>query len=178
MSEDDRWSVENSEVVWENPYFEAGYDDVERPDGEVAQYYWIDPPDAVAVVAVEDGEVVLLEQYFARIGGWQPTVPGGGVDPDESYVEAGVRELREETGFVAGEAVLLDVVCPIAWTRMGLGIVYATDLEPGDHDRDPGEALRVETVPVGEAIDWVRDSTGIHGPGLTALLLASEEGLL
>lgn len=172
------WPVLDSDVVWENPYFDAGYDDIERPDGETGRYYWIEPPDAVSVVAVDEDEVVLVEQPFPRHRQTVANCPGGGVDDDESFVEAGVRELREETGYVAGEAELLGVTRPIGWTRMRLGLVYATDLESGEHDRDAGEFLSVETVPTDEAVSRVQESSPAHGPAVMALLMASEAGLL
>ena|GEM_PF-539701 len=174
---DDQWQVIDTEVVWENPYFEAGYDTVEQPDGSTGRWYWIDPVDAVAVVAETDaGEIVVLEQYDPRLRQSLLTCPGGGVDEGESFVEAGVRELREETGFRAGEAELLDVYRPAAWLRMDQAVVYATDLEAGPADREPGEDLDVYTAPPDAAIDAVTGRSPAFGPGLTPLLLARRAG--
>ncbi|MEF8774369.1 MAG: hypothetical protein V5A37_06595, partial [Halobacteriales archaeon] len=41
----DGWPVLDSDVAFECPWFAVGYDRVRRPDGETAEYYWIDPPD-------------------------------------------------------------------------------------------------------------------------------------
>ena len=56
---------------------------------------------AHAVAFTRDGRLVLVKLWYAP--GWR--LPGGGRDPDESPVDAALRELREETGmFSHGEA--------------------------------------------------------------------------
>jgi 8-oxo-dGTP pyrophosphatase MutT (NUDIX family) len=56
--------------------------------------------DAVRVVLTDAGGRVLLFHVLtpdqAPDGWWE--LPGGGIDPGESYLEAAVREIREETG--------------------------------------------------------------------------------
>lgn len=60
-----------------------------------------------AGVIVPDGAGRILLQRRADDGRWG--IPGGGMDLGETLEETARRELREETGLVAGELVLLDV---------------------------------------------------------------------
>lgn len=56
-----------------------------------------------AVVLDRDGRILLLRTRDAtapEFGDWWE-LPGGGVDPGETYLEAALRELREETGILA-----------------------------------------------------------------------------
>ncbi len=170
------WSVVETEVAWETPYFTAGYDVVERPDGSTNRWYWVDPADVVTVVAESGDEVVLVDQPDGRLGRSLLTVPGGGVEADESFVEAGRRELSEETGFRAGDVEMLTTYYPTAWVRMKQAVVYATDLEPGPPDRDPGEVLDVYTASPDAAIEAVAGHSPTFGPGLASLLVARRAG--
>ncbi|MFB6173366.1 MAG: NUDIX hydrolase [Halobacteriales archaeon] len=171
------WSVLDSAVEYDVGWFRAGYDLVERPDGERARYYWVEPPDAAVVVALQDGDLVMVEQYRPRWGEAVLSCPAGGVDPEESFAAAGRRELREETGLRAGDVECLRTYRPSGWLRMAYGVVLARDLSPGDPDRDDGEFLAVRRVPLADAWSRLRED-GAWGPTLVALLLAEREGAL
>lgn len=71
---------------------------------------------AVRLVVVDTARQVLLfhtrDPTYPELGDWWE-LPGGGIEPDETYVEAAIRELREETGIVATEAQ----VCAPTWNR-------------------------------------------------------------
>ncbi len=77
------------------------------------EFVVIDSPDWVNVVALTDGgEVLIIEQF--RHGTEEVTVeiPGGSVDPGEDPLAAGIRELREETGYGGGAAEIIGAVAP------------------------------------------------------------------
>ena len=83
-----------------------------RPDAP-ANFVYLDSPDWVNVIAVTDDEhVVLIEQFRHGSGEVTLEIPGGMVDPGEAPLEAGLRELREETGFAGGDAQLIGSVTP------------------------------------------------------------------
>lgn len=173
------WRVESSVVEYENEYFTAGYDVVRRPDGETARYYWIDPADVVAVVPVtDDREVVLVEEYEPQLGGTVLGCPAGGVHADESPADAVVRELREETGYLAADPTPLLTYRPEQWVRMECTVFLADDLDRTERDPDEGEFVSSRAIPVTDALDAVLDADVVHGAQLTPLLLALAEGHL
>ncbi|SCG49832.1 NUDIX hydrolase [Micromonospora halophytica] len=67
------------------------------------------------VVRDARGHILLFhtrDPEHPRLGTWWE-LPGGGVDPGETYTETALRELREETGFV----VTVDRLGPPSWRR-------------------------------------------------------------
>lgn len=181
---DPEWPVHDTVTVWETPYFTAGYDVVERPTGERARYYWIDPRDAVVVVPVTDsGEVVLVEQYRPRHRTRFLECPAGGLEPDEDAVTAARRELREETGYTATDLQYLGSYLPSGWVRYRRHVVAATGLREGDPAPDDGEYITVRTATPASVLERLHDDPGpddppVKGALLTPLLWAQEAGVV
>lgn len=74
--------------------------------------------DVVRLVVRDDGDRILLfhthEITAPELGVWWE-LPGGGIDEGETYVDAAVRELREETGITVSAAQ----VGQPTWRRTG-----------------------------------------------------------
>lgn len=70
----------------------------------------------VRLVVLDADDCVLLfhthDPTYPSLGTWWE-LPGGGIEPAETYVDAAVRELREETGI----AITRDRVGPPTWRR-------------------------------------------------------------
>ncbi|MGA2210472.1 MAG: NUDIX hydrolase [Acidimicrobiales bacterium] len=77
------------------------------PDGSQADWDLVEGPDIVAVLALTaDGEVVLVRQFRPGPDAVLAELPGGIIDAGETPLDAGQRELLEETGY-AGEAAVI-----------------------------------------------------------------------
>jgi ADP-ribose pyrophosphatase YjhB (NUDIX family) len=105
-----------------------------------------------AVLVWRDGEVLLVRHEKGGRSYW--LVPGGGVDPGETMVDAGVRELREETGYdvEVGRLVLLcEAIDPEPGGRHIVNAVYSGTVRGGAISVGVDKALRdAKWLPVDE----------------------------
>lgn len=131
------------------------------------------PGDWCNVIAVTpDGRLVLVRQFRFGIHEFSLEIPGGMIDPGEDPVVAGVRELREETGYTGDRARLLATVHPnpaIQNNRCHLVLVEnATASGPQEWDHD--EEIEVITAPVDDVLAWAREGKITHSLVICGLM--------
>src|SRR6266480_4325897 len=123
-------------------------------NGTEHEVFVIDAADWVNVVAITpDNHLVMVEQYRHGTNTVELEIPGGMVDrEDASPVAAGVRELREETGYEGENARILGQILPnpaimsnVCYTILVEKCRYVCEVE-----FDHGEDLVTKLVPVRE----------------------------
>lgn len=132
---------------------------------------------AVAIVPLDDAEyVTLVRQYRAATGREMLEIPAGTLEPNESPETAGPRELREETGLVAGQWDFLVSFFPspgILTEQMFLylarGLSERTQELMGDED------IVLERLPLNRAIDLIASGEIADGKTIVGLLLARDK---
>lgn len=106
-----RWQTVASEYICKNPYMRLRVDNRFAPGFGNHDFYILEFPDWVNVVAVtEDDQAVLVRQYRHGISAVSLEIPGGVVDPGEEPLTAAARELAEETGYLPKRMELLTAV--------------------------------------------------------------------
>jgi ADP-ribose pyrophosphatase len=132
------------------------------------------PPDWVNVVALTpDQRIVLVRQFRFGIDGFSLEIPGGVMEKGEDPVMAGLRELREETGYVGAPARLLGSVHPnpaIQSNRCHFVFVeQATAATEMEWDAD--EEIEVTALPIDDVLALAHSGGITHGLVLDALFL-------
>jgi ADP-ribose pyrophosphatase len=109
-----KWELIRSERLSSNRVFSTRKDTSLSPvTGKKHDFYVIEAPDWINIVAVTDNDdVLLIRQYRHGIGAVTIEIPGGVIDSGETPLEAAKRELLEETGFVSDNWSLIGEVIP------------------------------------------------------------------
>jgi ADP-ribose pyrophosphatase len=165
-----------SERVYEGRILNLRVDEIRTPTGVEALREIVENGGAVAMVALDDQQrVVLVKQYRHAVRGLVIEIPAGKLDGDEDPLEGAQRELREETGFRAGRFERLGNFYPApAWSTELVYLYLATDLTPGPAQLEADEAIELLRVPLTEAIDMIHSGAIIDGKTIAALLLAQQ----
>lgn len=164
MGKDDERHLAEERVAGEKVYggvlLHVYRDSVRLPGGKRATREYIDHPGAVAIVPVVAGGLILLERQFRYpLGSVMVEIPAGKIDPGEDPLDTARRELLEETGYSAGAWRHLGTIHPlVAYSNEHIELYLATELTTSQAAAlDDGEILETFTLPLEEALDWVRD---------------------
>jgi ADP-ribose pyrophosphatase len=141
--------------------------------GTERNFVVVHAPDWVNVLALTpDHRLVLVRQFRFGVDAFSLEIPGGVIDPREDPVTAGLRELREETGFTGRGARLLGSVHPnpaIQSNRCHIVLVEEA-VRTKELEWDVDEEIEISTVAVDEVIALARSGAITHGLVLNALL--------
>jgi ADP-ribose pyrophosphatase len=167
---DDRRLLEKTveqRVVLEGGYLTVRVDTIEDAEGRRHRRELVIHPGAVAILAIDRGEVLMVRQYRTPVGRVLLEIPAGTLDraPDGSIEDpevAAPRELGEETGFSAA-----------SWRKIGrfftapgfaseeMHLYLATDLTPipGYAGPEIDERLDLRRVPWQQAVLFAENGT-------------------
>lgn len=170
------WTRLTRQLAYANPYIQVHHDTVLTPAGTEGLYGVVEfRGRAVGVVALFDDETVLLvSQYRYTLEQASLELPEGGAKPGEDLAETALRELEEETGFVAGKIEhLLNLHTSNSVTTESGALFLATQLTAGVQQLEPTEDITVHRIPLTEAVEKI--FTGEITDSLTVMgLLAAE----
>jgi ADP-ribose pyrophosphatase len=161
-------------------YLTFQVDTIERTDGSRGTREIVAHPGAVAILAIDEQDrVLLVRQYRVAVGEALLEVPAGTLDvAEDGSIEdpdhAAPRELEEETGMRAGSwrRIARFFTAP-GFASEEMHLYLATDLRPADTDRlgpDEDERLLLERVPWREAVAAAERGELRDGKTLVALL--------
>ena len=161
-------------VIYQSPWVNLYVDRVRFPNGRIIDdYHIIDfPYGAVTMIAENDsGQIVFarIARYATGTDEWE--LPAGGIQKDESILEAAEREVLEETGYTSSKHRLIYSYYPMNGNaNMQFHIVQCkAGQRVGDFDAN--EVSEVQWFTKDEVRQMLRDKAVTDGFTLTALLL-------
>jgi ADP-ribose pyrophosphatase len=175
-----RETVVGSRTVHRGAYLEVRVDEILTSDGRRSSRDIVGHPGAVAIVALDpDDRVLMVRQFRLAAGRSLLEIPAGTLErASDGTIEdpdlAAQRELEEETGYRAGTWRSLGSF----WTAPGFAtelmyLYLATDLVLAHEDRlgpDEDELLELEHVPWRDALAKVDSGEVADAKSLVGLL--------
>lgn len=180
----DMWP-ESSSIVYETPWMRVREDRFRRRDGSSGTYGVVEKEDFSIVIAEQDGQVHLVEQFRYPIGQRSWEFPMGGWPPGKSgsMLELAQAELQEETGLTAGAWTLLGNLKEApGFCSQSFAVYYATDLHPGAPDREDSEIDMIHRAFTRQQLrsmitdGTIGDSATVAAYGLLLLLESDADG--
>jgi ADP-ribose pyrophosphatase len=169
-----------SERRYNGTVFNLVIDEVEYPSGnrgvrEVAEH----PGGAVVVPLLDDGSVLLVNQFRYPVKKNLFELPAGKLAAGEDPKVCAARELEEETGYTAGMlAKLTAIYTTPGFCSEQLHLYVATDLKklPTGQRLEEGEMdLTVKAIPLDEVIQMIENQVIVDGKTICGIFMVERQ---
>jgi ADP-ribose pyrophosphatase len=150
-------------------HFSAQLDTVRLRTGRTTERIKIDHPEAAAVVPfLDDKRILMVRQWRYAIGRETLEIPAGKADAGEALEVCAIRELSEETGYLAERLIHLFSYYPaIGYSNEIIRIYAASGLKSLPAKQDGDEISRVEVMELHSVLDLILQ--GIIADGKTVI---------
>lgn len=163
----------SSQTVFDGHVFSIRIDSVIAAGGVKKQREIVVHNGAVAMVAVDDRDnILLVRQFRTAAGRILLEIPAGTIEPGESPEETVPRELREETGYRPGNIVKLGAfyASPGFCTEI-IHVFLTTDLVPDRINAEDTAEIELTCVPLQEARNLIADGSICDAKSVAGILL-------
>jgi len=155
-----KWRVLASSYIVESPFLRLRKDTIELPTGTIIDDYYVREGRGFSVIfaLTPQNDVVLVRQFKYGIGRIMLELPCGYVDEGETPDAAAVRELAEETGYVADSIEFVRTFVPEPTnSTMLMHLFFARGARPvGRQEFDVTEDIEVELATLERLRDHVQ----------------------
>ncbi|NBI27646.1 NUDIX hydrolase [Chengkuizengella marina] len=160
----------DTEQIFKGKIISLQVDKVKLPNGNISTREIVRHPGAVAVLAIYNDKMIVVEQYRKPLEKNQIEIPAGKLDPGEEPKEAAIRELKEETGFDCGSIKQINSF----FTSPGFAdekivLFFAEDLIRGEMELDEDEFLSCESITLEQALEYIKEEKISDAKTITAV---------
>ncbi len=174
----DKPIVIHTETIAHTRLFRVEQVDLRFSNGVEVRYERLRSSSAGAVLVVpmlDDATVLLIREYAAGVERYELALPKGRIESGEDILEAGNREIREETGYGARRLTLLkSMTLAPGYLSHATHIVLAQDLYPDRLAGDEPEAIEVVPWPLDKLAELVALEECTEARSIAALYMVRE----
>lgn len=163
-------------TIYQSPWVNLHLDKVELPSGKIIEeYHTVDhTKEGVSVLVTNSkGEILMIEAWRYREDppiDWE--IPAGSIDKGEDPLEAGKREVLEETGYTVKNLKLIHSHQPsVGMSTLVVHTVFAELESENQAQFDTDEIKSVHWMSVDEVRKMISGGKITHGCSLVPLLL-------
>ncbi len=147
----------SSKVVYEGPVFKIRQHLVETIGGQSQRDVVEHSGGAIMVAVTDEGKIIVEKQFRKPLEMDFLELPAGKADPNEEPEVTAVRELHEETGYIAGHVKHLVSFYPTCgYSNEFLHIYLCKDLTKGEKHWDKDECIELIEMYPDEIIEKIK----------------------
>ncbi len=177
MKQNGPWIIKESTEKYKNRWITVTEHQVIRPDGNDGIFGVVEMLPGVIILPIDtDNNVYLTKEFRFAIGAESIEAANGGIEENQTPIEAAQRELKEELGIIAKEWTHLGKVNPLtSVVSAPMNMFLAQDFSSiGETELEGTEQITTIKVPFQQAVDMVISGEISNGPTCTLLLKANE----
>jgi ADP-ribose pyrophosphatase len=148
-----KWTLLQSTMVLNQYWCKVRQDKIQLPNGKIIDDYFVNIKPEVALILpiTNTREIVFVRQYRHAVGEFFIELPAGSFDPEEESAEtAAVRELQEETGYLAQQVTQIATLYdkPSKDTNQIHLFLAENVIKSGEQKLDITEEIEVILIPL------------------------------
>jgi ADP-ribose pyrophosphatase len=171
MRKEKPYSTLTEKILHQNPYWIYKQESYVLADGcSQSEYYYVNSHGSTIIIPLVNDETMIMVKQFRYLN-QRPSIefPGGGMTKDVTPLENALKELREETGIIAGKMIPLGTFNPCNGITNEICSVYiAKDLSYAEQHTEETEDIEIIHVNMDECLYMIQ-----HGEIWDGMTLAS-----